>query len=87
MGQSCFATVSTDWMLTYDVSRPHQIGIEFPPEDREQVRRRLFAAVQGCEVLRITTADGIALPTWDTATDEEEQALISSSIVSMKPAD
>ncbi|MFE7396702.1 SMI1/KNR4 family protein [Streptomyces sp. NPDC057557] len=89
MGQSCFATVSTDWMLTYDVSRPHQIRIEFPPEDREQVRRRLFAAVQlmGCEVLRITTADGIALPIWDTATDEEEQALISSSIVSMKPAD
>ncbi|WP_200429929.1 SMI1/KNR4 family protein [Streptomyces sp. NE5-10] len=73
MRQDHFATVDTDWLLTYDASRPHQIRIGFPPEDSEQVRRRLFAAAQlmGCEVLQITTAAGRPLPTWDTATDED----------------
>ncbi|MER8237221.1 SMI1/KNR4 family protein [Streptomyces sp. NPDC094049] len=70
-GQDHFATVDTDWLLTYDASCPHQIRIGFPPEDTEQVHRRLFAAVQlmGCEVLRITTAAGTSLQTWTT--DEE----------------
>ncbi|MFB6832147.1 SMI1/KNR4 family protein [Streptomyces hydrogenans] len=74
MGQDHFATVDTDWLLTYDASRPHQIRIDFPPEDSEQVRQRLFAAAQlmGCEVLQITTAAGRRLPTWDTATDKDE---------------
>ncbi|MFF2780871.1 SMI1/KNR4 family protein [Streptomyces sp. NPDC058052] len=73
MGQDHFATADTDWLLTYDASRPHQIRIGFPPEDSEQVRQRLFAAARlmGCEVLEITTAAGSALPTWDTVTDED----------------
>ncbi|MET8968685.1 SMI1/KNR4 family protein [Streptomyces hydrogenans] len=73
-GQDHFATVDTDWLLTYDASRPHQIRIDFPPEDSEQVRQRLFAATQlmGCEVLQITTASGRRLPTWDAVTDEDE---------------
>ncbi|MFK3733886.1 SMI1/KNR4 family protein [Streptomyces sp. NPDC088090] len=73
-GQDHFATVDTDWLLTYDASRPHQIRIDFPPEDSEQVRQRLLTAAQlmGCEVLRITTASGRPLSTWDTATDEDE---------------
>lgn len=72
--QDDFATVDTDWLLTYDASCPHQIRIEFPPEDSEQARQRLFAAAQlmGCEVLRITTAAGTSLPTWDATTDEDE---------------
>ncbi|MFD9302156.1 SMI1/KNR4 family protein [Streptomyces sp. NPDC060048] len=74
MGQDHFATVDADWLLTYDASRPHQIRIDFPPEDSGQVQQRLFAAVHrmGCEVLRITTASGTPLPARDTATDEDE---------------
>lgn len=74
MGQDHFATVDTDWLLTYDVSRPHQILVGFPPEDRAQVRRRLSAAVElmGCELLQLTTAAGTPLPAWDMATDEKE---------------
>jgi hypothetical protein len=66
--------VDADWLLTYDASWPHQIRINFPPEDSKQVRRRLVAAVRlmGCEVLRITTAAGTTLPSWDAATDEDE---------------
>ncbi|WP_306327445.1 hypothetical protein [Streptomyces venezuelae] len=61
--QDHFATVDTDWLLTYDASRPHQIRIDFPPEDSEQVRQRLFAAAQlmGCEVLQITGQLGCRL--------------------------
>ncbi|MFJ1865258.1 SMI1/KNR4 family protein [Streptomyces sp. NPDC088097] len=75
MGQDHFATVDAEWLLTYDASRPHQIRIDFPPEDAEQVRRRLFTAVQlmGCEVRRTTTAAGTPLPSWDAATDEDEE--------------
>ncbi|MGO4462618.1 SMI1/KNR4 family protein [Streptomyces sp. M-16] len=71
-GQDHFATVDTDWLLTYDASCPHQIRIDFPPQDSEQVRRRLFAAVQamGCEVLQTTTEAGTPLPTWNAATDD-----------------
>ncbi|KOG47767.1 hypothetical protein ADK75_22325 [Streptomyces virginiae] len=73
-GQDHFATVDTDWLLTYDVSRPHRIRIGFPPEDAEDARRRLLTAVglMGCEVLRITTAEGTTLPTWDTPTPTDE---------------
>lgn len=73
-GQDHFATTHTDWLLTYDKSRPHQIRIAFPPEDSEQVRHQLFAAAQhmGCEVLQLTTASGAPLPTWDTATAEDD---------------
>ncbi|MFD8013879.1 SMI1/KNR4 family protein [Streptomyces sp. NPDC058955] len=72
-GQNHFATADTDWLLTYDAARPHQIRIGFPPEDSERVRQRLFAAAQlmGCEVLQVTTAAGGCLPTWDAATDED----------------
>lgn len=75
MGQDHFATVDADWLLTYDASRPHQIRIDFPPEDSGQVQQRLFAAVHrmGCEVLQITTAAGTSLPAWDTATDGDEE--------------
>ncbi|MGX1507875.1 UNVERIFIED_CONTAM: hypothetical protein RKD43_006500 [Streptomyces graminofaciens] len=70
-GQDHFATVGTDWLLTYDMSCPHQVRVDFPPEDAEQVRRRLYAAVElmGCHVLGITTADGRPLPEWSTVTD------------------
>lgn len=73
-GQDHFATVGTDWLLTYDAYGPHQIRVSFPPEDTERVRRSLFDAVQsmGCRVLRITTAAGTTLPAWDAATDEDE---------------
>ncbi|MCX4767999.1 SMI1/KNR4 family protein [Streptomyces sp. NBC_01275] len=73
-GQDHFATMDTDWLLTYDVSRPHQLRIGYPPEDTEQVRKRLLAAVQlmGCQVLEFTTATGTPLPTWDAATDDEQ---------------
>ncbi|MER5888745.1 SMI1/KNR4 family protein [Streptomyces sp. NPDC001941] len=72
-GQVHFATVGTDWLLTYDVAQPHQIRVGFPPEDSEQVRQRLFAAAElmRCEVLEITTSTGTSLPTWDTLTDED----------------
>ncbi|MEV7401024.1 SMI1/KNR4 family protein [Streptomyces sp. NPDC091267] len=72
MGQDHFATVDTDWLLTYDASRPHQIRIGFPPEDTEQVRRSLFATVRlmGCRVLEVTTGVGVSLPVWDAVTDE-----------------
>lgn len=65
-GQDHFATADTDWLLTYDRSRPHQIRISFPPADRATARDRLFAAVRlmGCTVLEITTADGLPLPDW-----------------------
>ncbi|MFF1912947.1 SMI1/KNR4 family protein [Streptomyces sp. NPDC058239] len=74
MGQDHFVTVDTDWLLTYDASRPHQIRIGYPVGDTEQVRRRLFAAVQfmGCQVLHVTTASGTSLPAWDAVTDKEE---------------
>ncbi|WP_329389711.1 SMI1/KNR4 family protein [Streptomyces sp. NBC_01351] len=72
--QDHFATVHSDWLLTYDASCPHQVRIDFPPEDSESVRQRLFAAVRlmGCEVRGITTAAGTSLPAWDAATDEDE---------------
>ncbi|MFF8614949.1 SMI1/KNR4 family protein [Streptomyces sp. NPDC015350] len=70
-GQDHFATVDTDWLLTYDMSRPHQIRIDFPPEDGERARRRLFAAARlmRCEVLHVTGAPGTPLPSWDAAAD------------------
>ncbi|WP_330461628.1 hypothetical protein OIB37_35030 [Streptomyces sp. NBC_00820] len=72
-GQDHFATVGTDWLLTYDMSRPHQIRISFPPEDSVRVQQRLFDAVRlmDCEVLLLTTAAGKALPNWEAATEEE----------------
>lgn len=74
MGQDHFATVDTDWLLTYDASRPHQIRIGFPPEDSEHVRRRLYAAAElmECRVLEVLTAAGTPLAAWDTVTDEDE---------------
>lgn len=74
MGQDRFATVGTYWLLIYDASRPHQIRIDFPPQDSESVRQRIFAVVQhmGCQVLATTTAAGTPLPAWNAATDEEE---------------
>ncbi|MFF8841396.1 SMI1/KNR4 family protein [Streptomyces sp. NPDC015127] len=71
-GQDHCATADTDWLLTYDMSRPHQIRISFPPEDSEAARQRLLVAVgrMRCEVLRITAADGRPLPTWDAVVDE-----------------
>lgn len=75
-GQDHFATVDSGWLLTYDVSRPHQIRVGFPPEDGERVQQRLFAAVRlmECEVLEITTADGTTVPAWETATKVERPA-------------
>jgi hypothetical protein len=77
-GQDHFATVDTDWLFTYDMSRPHQIRISFPPEDSQQVRRCLFAAVElmGCQVLEITTADGTSLPDWGTVAAEEQMGAL-----------
>ncbi|MEU8775526.1 SMI1/KNR4 family protein [Streptomyces sp. NPDC048606] len=74
-GQDHLATLDADWLLTYDVRDPHQIRIDFPPEDSGRVERDLFAAVHHmkCEVLEITTAAGTTLPTWNTATDEDEE--------------
>ncbi|MFD7446000.1 SMI1/KNR4 family protein [Streptomyces sp. NPDC059909] len=72
-GQDHFAYVHADWLLTYDMSRPHQIRISFPPEDGEAVRQRLFAAVRRmrCEVLAISASDGVPLPAWDAVADED----------------
>ncbi|MFF7973559.1 SMI1/KNR4 family protein [Streptomyces sp. NPDC007905] len=66
-GQDHFATADTDWHLTYDRSRPHQIRVAFPPGDRVAARDRLFAAVRlmGCTVLEITTPEGLPLADWD----------------------
>ncbi|MGW2749288.1 SMI1/KNR4 family protein [Streptomyces sp. NPDC001450] len=65
-GQDHFATADTDWHLTYDRSRPHQIRVSFPPGDRATARDRLFATVRlmGCTVLEITTAEGLPLADW-----------------------
>ncbi|MGP3632500.1 SMI1/KNR4 family protein [Streptomyces sp. 24-1644] len=73
-GQDHFATDGADWLFTYDASCPPQIRADFPPEDRERVRQRLFAAVElmRCEVLRITGAAGTPLPAWDAVADDEE---------------
>ncbi|WP_234538368.1 SMI1/KNR4 family protein [Streptomyces shenzhenensis] len=67
-GQDHFATADTDWLLTYDMSHPHQIRISFPPKDIEAVGRRLFAAVREmrCAVVQHTALDGVPLPAWDT---------------------
>ncbi|MER6110665.1 SMI1/KNR4 family protein [Streptomyces hirsutus] len=72
-GQDHFATVDTDWLLTYDMSRPHQIRISFPPEDGAVARHRLFAAVRQmrCEVVRISASDGVPLPAWDAVAGED----------------
>ncbi|MFE1879262.1 SMI1/KNR4 family protein [Streptomyces diastatochromogenes] len=74
-GQDHFATVDTDWHLTYDRSHPHQIRVSFPPEARTQARDRLFAAVRlmGCTVLEITSTTGRPLPDWD-ADDSDDAA-------------
>ncbi|MFD1659536.1 hypothetical protein ACFSL4_15340 [Streptomyces caeni] len=68
-GQDHFATAETDRLLTYDMSRPHQIRISFPPEDIEAVRRRLFAAVREmrCEVVQHSALGGVPLPAWDAS--------------------
>jgi hypothetical protein len=73
MGQDHFATADTDWLLTYDMSRPHQIRISFPPENSAAARQRLFAAVRrmGCEVVRISASDGVPLSAWSTSADED----------------
>ncbi|MFJ3513934.1 SMI1/KNR4 family protein [Streptomyces sp. NPDC090131] len=75
MAQDHFATVDTDWLLTYDASRPHRIRIGFPPEDAERARVRLMAAVElmQCRLLELTTAAGTTLPAWDTPTDEDDE--------------
>ncbi|MFI1921329.1 MULTISPECIES: SMI1/KNR4 family protein [unclassified Streptomyces] len=75
-GQDHFATVDTDWHLTYEADRPHRIRIAFPPEDGEPVRQRVFAAVarMGCEVLQVTTAVGTPLAAWNAPTDEDRSA-------------
>ncbi|MEU0368675.1 SMI1/KNR4 family protein [Streptomyces sp. NPDC006283] len=73
LGQDHFATADTDWLLTYDMSRPHQIRISFPPEDSAAARRCLFAAVRrmGCEVVRISASDGTPLSAWSASADED----------------
>ncbi len=73
MGQDHFATVDTDWLLTYNGSQPHHIRIDFPPEDGKLVQQRLFAAVHlmGCEIIEITTVAGVPLLTWESAADDE----------------
>lgn len=72
-GQDRFVTVGTDWLLTYDMSRPHHNRISFPPEDGAAARRHLFAAVRRmrCEVTRISASDGMPLPAWDTVADKD----------------
>ncbi|MGV9642439.1 SMI1/KNR4 family protein [Streptomyces sp. NPDC003514] len=72
-GQDHFATVGTDWLLTYDMARPHQIRISFPPEDGPRVGRRLFAAVRRmrCEVTRISAGKGETLPAWGAVAAED----------------
>ncbi|BBC34895.1 hypothetical protein SGFS_061890 [Streptomyces graminofaciens] len=71
--QDHFATVDSDWLITYDMARPHQIRISFPPEHRGRARRRILAAVRdmGCRVLEITTVGGRTLEDWDAATEED----------------
>ncbi|MFK4693633.1 hypothetical protein [Streptomyces pristinaespiralis] len=71
--QDDFATADTDWLLTYDMSRPHQIRISFPPEDSAAARQRLFAAVRrmGCGVVRISASDGLPLSAWSATADED----------------
>ena len=72
-GQDHFATVGTDWLLTYDMARPHQIRISFPPEDGPEAGRRLLAAVREmrCEVTRISASGGEALPEWGAVAAED----------------
>ncbi|MFH0176926.1 SMI1/KNR4 family protein [Streptomyces cacaoi] len=76
MRQDHFATVDTDWHITYETGGPHQIRIAFPLEDGERVRQRLFAAVplMGCEVLQVLTATGMPLPNRNAPTDEDRSA-------------
>ncbi|MFD7461238.1 MULTISPECIES: SMI1/KNR4 family protein [unclassified Streptomyces] len=74
-GQDHFATVDSDWLLTYDRTNPHQIRVGFPPGDKAEVRRRLFAAfrLMGCEVLAIRTAAGSPLTSWEAETAEDRE--------------
>ena len=71
-GQEHFATTDTGWLLTYDLARPHQIRVAFPPEDTEPARRRLLDAVRlmGCEIRQLTTGTGTPLPSWDAAAED-----------------
>ncbi|MER6348085.1 SMI1/KNR4 family protein [Streptomyces sp. NPDC001595] len=74
-GQDHFATTDSDWLITYDRARPHQIRVGFPPEDKAEVHRRLSAAfrLMGCEVLAIRTASGSPLPDWEAETEEDAE--------------
>ncbi|MGX1128312.1 hypothetical protein RKD49_000502 [Streptomyces glaucescens] len=74
-GQDHFATVDSDWLLTYDRANPHQVRVGFPPGDKAEVRRRLFAAfrLMGCEVLVIRTAAGTPLTSWEAETPEDRE--------------
>lgn len=63
--QDHFAATDLGWKLTYETAYNHQIRIAFPPEDEDQVRSTLLAAVHsmGCDVLSTTTHRG--QPVWD----------------------
>ncbi|MFB9593546.1 SMI1/KNR4 family protein [Streptomyces racemochromogenes] len=71
-GQDHFATVDTDWQLTYDMAGPHQIRVSYPPHDHERAQRDMTAAVHrmGCDILAVSTADGIPLTAWGLPTDD-----------------
>jgi hypothetical protein len=62
--QDHFAATERGWKLTYETAHGHRIRIAFPPEDEEQVRSTLFAAIHamGCDVLSTTTHRG--QPVW-----------------------
>ncbi|MFI1586150.1 SMI1/KNR4 family protein [Embleya sp. NPDC020630] len=70
--QSHFATADTGWLLLYEAPHPHQIRIDFPPEDADAAHRRLLDAVHhmGCEVLCVTANDGTPVPDQDRAMHE-----------------
>ncbi|MEU7428303.1 SMI1/KNR4 family protein [Streptomyces sp. NPDC040750] len=63
--QDHFDATELGWRLTYETAYNHQIRIAFPPEDEDQVRSTLLAAVHsmGCNVLSTTTHRG--QPVWD----------------------
>ncbi|MFF7237992.1 SMI1/KNR4 family protein [Streptomyces collinus] len=63
--QDHFDATELGWRLTYETAYSHQIRIAFPPEDEDQVRSTLLAAVHsmGCDVLSTTTHRG--QPVWN----------------------
>ena len=62
--QDHFRVVDRDWDLTYETAYGHQLRVAFPPEDEDEVRAVVWAAVHamGCRVSAALTIDG--QPTW-----------------------